>query len=115
MKKTEAELLENQWDAENMEVDQEVIEGYVRYDVDEARHVATITFDRPDRLNAIPVAAFERVGDLVREAESDDRVKVIVFRGEGEHFGTGADAAEISRARLAHGERADVLAGDQRR
>ena len=95
MKKTEAELLENQWDVENMEVDPEVLAKYVRYDVDEERAVATITFDRPERLNAIPVAAFERVGDLVREAEADDRVKVIVFKGEGEHFGTGADAAEL--------------------
>ncbi len=95
MKKTEAELLENQWDVDNMEVDPEVLAKYVRYEVDEKRCTATITFDRPDRLNAIPVAAFERVGDLVREAESDDRVKVIIFKGEGEHFGTGADAAEL--------------------
>ncbi|MFF0717683.1 MULTISPECIES: enoyl-CoA hydratase/isomerase family protein [unclassified Micromonospora] len=95
MKKTEAELLADQWDVENMEVDPEVLATYVRYDVDEERSVATITFDRPDRLNAIPVAAFERVGDLVREAETDDRVKVIVFKGEGDHFGTGADAAEL--------------------
>lgn len=95
MKKSEAELLENQWDDENMETDPEVLARYVRYHVDPERAVATITFDRPDRLNAIPVAAFERVGDLVREAESDDRVKVIVFTGEGDHFGTGADAAEL--------------------
>lgn len=67
----------------------------MRYEVDPERSLATITFDRADRLNAIPVAAFERVGDLVREAEADDRVKVILFKGEGEHFGTGADAAEL--------------------
>lgn len=95
MKKTEAELLENQWDADNMETDPEVIASYVTYEVDEERAVATICFDRADRLNAVPVAAFERVGDLVREAEADDRVKVIVFKGEGEHFGTGADASEL--------------------
>lgn len=95
MKKTEAELLATQWDAENMITDQATIEKYVTYDVDEERAVATITFDRPEMLNAIPVAAFERVGDLVREAETDDRVKVIVFKGTGEHFGTGADAAEL--------------------
>ncbi|WP_110207674.1 enoyl-CoA hydratase/isomerase family protein [Nocardioides daejeonensis] len=95
MKKTEAELLERQWDAENMVTDQATIEKYVTYEVDEERAVATICFDRPEMLNAIPVAAFERVGDLVREAESDDRVKVIVFKGNGEHFGTGADAAEL--------------------
>lgn len=95
MKKTEAELLENQWDADHMEVDPEVLASYVKYEVDEKRSVATITFDRADRLNAVPVAAFERVGDLVREAEADDRVKVIVFKGEGDHFGTGADASEL--------------------
>jgi enoyl-CoA hydratase len=95
VKKSDAELLEPHWDAPNMTYDQESLEKYVKYDVDEKRFVATITFDRPERLNAIPVAAFERVGDLVREAEADDRVKVIVFKGEGDHFGTGADAAEL--------------------
>ncbi|MDP3891070.1 enoyl-CoA hydratase/isomerase family protein [Nocardioides sp.] len=95
MKRTESEMLENQWDAENMETDPEVIASYVTYAVDDRRSTATITFNRPEMLNAIPVAAFERVGDLVREAEADDRVKVIVFKGEGEHFGTGADAAEL--------------------
>lgn len=95
MKKSEADLLVEQWDSENMELDPEVLARYVRYEVDPERSLATITFDRADRLNAIPVAAFERVGDLVREAEADDRVKVILFKGEGEHFGTGADAAEL--------------------
>jgi enoyl-CoA hydratase len=95
MKKTEAELLSGQWDVEHMTVDPELLEKYVRYEVDPDRSVATITFDRPETLNAIPVAAFERVGDLVREAETDDRVKVIVFKGEGKCFGTGADAAEL--------------------
>jgi enoyl-CoA hydratase len=95
MKKTEAEMLSEQWDVDHMTVDPELLEKYVRYDVDAERAVATITFDRPETLNAIPVAAFERVGDLVREAETDDRVKVIVFKGEGPCFGTGADAAEL--------------------
>lgn len=95
MKKSEAELLQHQWDTDHMEVDPEVLARYVRYEVDPERAVATITFDRPETLNAIPVAGFERVGDLVREAEADDRVKVIVFKGDGSCFGTGADAAEL--------------------
>ncbi len=95
MKKTEAELLAGQWDTEHMTVDEETIAKFVRYEVDADRHIATITFDRPETLNAIPVAGFERVGDLVRQAEADDRVKVIVFKGEGSCFGTGADAAEL--------------------
>ena len=95
MKKSEAELLSAQWDTEHMEVDPEVLARYVRYEVNPELATATITFDRPETLNAIPVAGFERVGDLVREAEADDRVKVIIFKGEGSCFGTGADAAEL--------------------
>jgi enoyl-CoA hydratase len=95
VKKSESDLLESHWDAENMITDPELIAKWVTYEVDEERSTATITFDRPETINAIPVAGFERVGDLVREAEADDRVKVIVFKGTGDHFGTGADAAEL--------------------
>jgi len=95
MKKTEAELLSEQWDAEHMELDPEVIEQMVLYEVDPDRHLATITFNNPDRMNALPLAALERVGDLTREAEVDDRVKVILYKGNGPCFGTGADAREL--------------------
>ena len=95
VKKTEAELLSHQWDVEHMETDPEVIAGLVLYDVDPERSLATITFNNPERMNALPLAALERVGDLVREAEADDRVKVILFKGEGPCFGTGADAREL--------------------
>jgi len=94
-KKTEVDLLAEHWTAEHMTTDRATLESFVRYDVDAERRVATITFDRPDKLNAIPVAAFEVVGDLVKEAEADDRVKVIVFKGEGACFGTGADGDEL--------------------
>jgi enoyl-CoA hydratase len=95
VKKTEAELLSGQWDPEHMETDPATLERYVRYEVDPERSLATIIFDRPDLMNALPVAALERIGDLVREAEVDDRVKVILFRGEGPCFGTGADGNEL--------------------
>lgn len=95
MKKSEYELLGNQWDAAGMVVDDEVLEEVVRYETNPDKAVAYITFNAPDKLNAIPVAAFERVGDLIREAEYDNSVKTIVFRGNGPCFGTGADAAEL--------------------
>lgn len=95
MKKRTAELLNSQWTSERMNTDFEQLEKWVTYDVDADRHVATITFNRPETLNAVPVAALELVGDYVREAEHDDRVKVIVFKGEGSCFGTGADGDEL--------------------
>lgn len=95
MKKRIADLLSSQWTREKMSTDAKVLEKYVQYEVDGDRHVATITFDRPEKLNALPVAGLELVGDYVREAEYDNRVKVIVLRGAGPCFGTGADGDEL--------------------
>lgn len=95
MKPSEYDLLASQWDAEGMTVDETVLAKAVRYETDADKSVAYIIFDVPDKLNAIPVAAFERVGDLVRQAEYDNSVKTIVFKGTGSCFGTGADAAEL--------------------
>lgn len=95
MKKRVADLLEKQWTAERMKTDPAELAKYVRYEVNEELSTATITFTRPETLNAVPVAALELVGDHVREAEMDDRVKVIVFKGEGSCFGTGADGDEL--------------------
>lgn len=95
MKKHDSELLKDQWTASQMETDPEALRRYLKYDVDAEKRTATITFNRPETYNAIPVAALELVGDLVREAEADDRVKVIIFKGEGPCFGTGADANEL--------------------
>lgn len=95
MKESDYELLASQWDAEHMETREEVLREVVLYEKDPSIQAAYISFNSPDTLNAVPIAALERVGDLVREAETDDEVKTIVFRGLGPCFGTGADAREL--------------------
>lgn len=70
-------------------------EDEIRYEVDPETRVARITFNCPDRLNAVPLAGFAHVAALVKEAERDETVRVIVLSGEGPCFGTGADAAEL--------------------
>jgi len=72
-----------------------VLEGDILYDVDESAGVATITFNRADRLNAVTIAGFDYISVLVSRAERDERVKVIVFKGSGPCFGTGGDAKEL--------------------
>lgn len=69
-------------------------EEIVRYRKDPATRIATITLDRPDRLNAPTAAARMRFADLLHRANVDDEVKVLVIRGEGRHFGSGADLEE---------------------
>ncbi len=53
----------------------------IRYEKDPATRVATITFDRPEQLNAPTIAARIRYADLLHRASIDDDVKVLVIRG----------------------------------
>ncbi|MCK9563473.1 MAG: enoyl-CoA hydratase/isomerase family protein [Bacteroidales bacterium] len=69
-------------------------EEIVLYEKDPATKIATITMNRPDRLNAPTAAARKRFADLVHRANVDDDVKVLVVRGAGDHFGSGADLEE---------------------
>jgi enoyl-CoA hydratase len=59
------------------------------YDTDEA--IASITLNRPDRLNTIVPPMPEEIEAAVHEAVSDPQVKVIVLRGAGRAFCAGFD------------------------
>jgi enoyl-CoA hydratase len=69
-------------------------EEIVLYEKDPKTKIATITLNRPDYLNAPTIAARHRFADLVHRANVDDDVKVLVIRGVGAHFGSGADLPE---------------------
>ena len=71
-------------------------EDIVLYHKDVATKIATITLNRPEFLNAPTIAARHRFADLVHRANIDDDVKVLVVRGAGEHFGSGADLPEMA-------------------
>jgi len=51
-------------------------------------------------LNAPTIAARHRFAEMVHHANVDDDVKVLVVRGVGEHFGSGADLPEMARPRF---------------
>jgi enoyl-CoA hydratase/carnithine racemase len=71
-------------------------EEIVGYAKDPATQIATITINRPDKHNAVTIAARHRFAELVRRANVDDEVKVLVIRGAGEHFGAGDDLPEMA-------------------
>jgi enoyl-CoA hydratase len=60
--------------------------------------IATITFNRPEHLNAPTIAARLRYADLLHRANIDNDVKVLVIRGVGDDLGTGADLPEFMAA-----------------
>ncbi|MCP4002747.1 MAG: enoyl-CoA hydratase [bacterium] len=69
----------------------------IRYEVEEP--VATITLNRPDRLNALTSRLLAEIRHAIARAEDDADVVGIVLTGEGRGFSAGMDM--------------DALAGDQ--
>ncbi|WP_076593839.1 enoyl-CoA hydratase-related protein [Herminiimonas arsenitoxidans] len=64
------------------------------------RHVLLVTINRPDKRNAINVAASHRLAAVVREAELDDSVRAVVLTGAGgKCFSAGADLEDIANGR----------------
>lgn len=61
-----------------------------------ADRVATITLNRPDKLNAWTATMEEEVRTCLDEAERDDKVGVIVLTGAGRGFCAGADMSLLS-------------------
>ncbi|MGB8501728.1 enoyl-CoA hydratase/isomerase family protein [Mycobacterium sp.] len=70
-------------------------EEIILYDKNPKTKIATITFNRPEFLNAPTSAARLRYADLLRGATVDDDVKVVVIRGVGDDLGSGADLPEF--------------------
>ncbi len=80
---------------------------HFRFDVTDG--VATVTFDRPDRLNALTLDVYADLRDLFTELEHRDDVAVVVVRGEGRGFCSGGDVEDIIGRLLEGGDQRDVL------
>ena len=71
--------------------------------------IATLTFNRPEVLNALTFGVYAQLRDLLEELRYDDSVKVLVITGEGDAFCSGGDVHEIIGA-LLEGDVKDHLA-----
>ncbi len=64
------------------------------YEVDS--HVATITLNRPDRLNAISGPMLVSFSQALRDADADNDVRVIIITGAGRGFCAGLDLKDLA-------------------
>lgn len=64
----------------------------IAYDV--ADGIATITMDRPDRMNAFTTTMMHELASAYVAADLDDAVRVVVVTGRGRAFCAGADLGE---------------------
>ncbi|MGW2563563.1 enoyl-CoA hydratase family protein [Streptomyces sp. NPDC001514] len=63
--------------------------------------VATVTLDRPEKLNALTFGAYADLRDLLAELSRERSVRALVLGGEGRGFCSGGDVDEIIGATLA--------------
>ncbi|HET7272030.1 MAG TPA: enoyl-CoA hydratase-related protein [Rubrobacter sp.] len=59
--------------------------------------VATISLNRPEKLNAFDATMHGELYSALDGAAADEEVRCIVLRGEGRGFSAGADLAEVVR------------------
>lgn len=77
----------------------------IAYEVDGP--VATITLDRPDRLNAFTTTMMRELLDAYDRVDADDAVRAVVLTGRGRAFCAGADLGAGERTFSDHAGRPD--------
>ena len=60
--------------------------------------VCTITFNRPERKNALTIQMYADVVHAMKAADVDDAVHVVLFTGVGDSFTSGNDIADFVNA-----------------
>lgn len=76
--------------------------GYTHtlFDIDPASHVATITLNKPERLNAIDQGDAADILDICGRIQADDDVWIAIWTGAGMGFCSGADVTGGPRPTL---------------
>jgi methylglutaconyl-CoA hydratase len=80
-----------------------------------ARRVATVLLNRPERGNAFDQTMLDELGQAFAALAAGEEARIVVLRGSGRHFCTGADlaarAAVAPAPATAHVSLREVLAG----
>jgi enoyl-CoA hydratase len=64
--------------------------------IEKKRNLATITLNRPDKMNAITMEMMRGLRDAFKELENDSKTTVILIQGAGDKsFSAGVDSKEI--------------------
>ena len=60
-------------------------------------HIAKITLNRPERLNALNEQMFDELNAALEDVTGDDDVRVMVLTGAGKAFCASADIKDLGK------------------
>jgi enoyl-CoA hydratase/carnithine racemase len=58
-------------------------------------HILRIQLNRPEKKNAMTVAMYITLGDLLNDAAKDDQIRVVLWHGAGDSFSAGNDIEDF--------------------
>ena len=62
--------------------------------IEEKDFIKVITFNRGEKGNALSIDFIDEITRCAEDLNNDTHTRVVIFRGEGKHFCTGADLAD---------------------
>ncbi len=88
--------------------------NYEQIIVDTQDGVTTITFNRPDKMNAITPTMLDELNQALDAAAADDNVSVVILTGAGRAFSAGLDLVALGELKLDAGNVGGGLDGPAR-
>lgn len=70
-------------------------EPLVKYEKDTKSHIARMTLNRPEKLNAMTLGMYDELSAHLEDTANDDAIKVIILKGAGGCFTSGQDLNEV--------------------
>ena len=68
--------------------------NYETLSIDQANSIATLSFNRPDKLNAFDSKMVIETQDAIKAISDDNSIKVVIITGTGKGFSAGADLSD---------------------
>ena len=65
--------------------------------LDKKEGIATLTFNRPDAMNALNNQTRSEFRSAIADLEADDEIKVLILTGSGKAFVAGSDIKEFNQ------------------
>jgi len=80
--------------------------------VEKKEHIAVITINRPEALNALNTETLKEIDKAITEVEQDNDVYVAILTGSGKAFVAGADIKEMSAFTAVEGKEFGIFGNE---